>query len=302
MFKIRFAINALAVFVFTLGLASLAEASQQTFVSTSGNDNSATCGRANPCRTFNTTVSRTENGGEVIALDSGEYGTIVANRLVSVIAAPGVHAQITATSGDAINFSGMVGSIALRGLTIVNHGTALNGITSTSGGALYVENCVIDGFAGGAISFQQQQTAKLFVKDTIVRNNGQSTYAAIYINGGTVSIDHCRVENNGYGIVVDGGGKITISDSVVSGNVHNGVWSRELGYIYIENSVVTNNETGIGVGSGSVGGVAVVSNTSIVLNRYGVSIANGSIWSYGNNRLAGNGVDGSLDTWGVFLR
>src|SRR5262249_52148542 len=76
MFKIRFAINALAVFVFTLALASLAEASQQTFVSTSGNDNSATCGRANPCRTFNTTVSRTENGGEVIALDSGEYGTI----------------------------------------------------------------------------------------------------------------------------------------------------------------------------------------------------------------------------------
>ncbi len=117
-----------------------------------------------------------------------------------------------------------------------------------------------------------------------------------------MSIDHCRVENNGYGIVVDGGGKITISDSVVSGNVHNGVWSRELGYIYIENSIVTNNETGIGAGSGSMAGVVVVSNTTIVGNRYGVSIANGSIWSIGNNRLAGNGVDGSLDTFGVFLR
>lgn len=300
MFKIRFAINALAVFVFTLALASLAEASQQAFVSTSGNDNSATCGRANPCRTFNTAVSRTENGGEVIALDSGEYGTIVANRLVSVIAAPGVHAQITATSGDAINFSGMVGSIVLRGLTIVGRGTGMAGIRSTSGGALYVENCVIDGFAHAAIDFQQ--TAKLFVKDTIVRNNGQSIYAAIYINGGTVSIDHCRVEKNGYGIVVDGDGQITISDSVISGNVQTGLWARERGYIYIENSMVTNNETGIGVGSGTVGGVAVVSNTSIVLNRYGLSTAAGAIWSFGNNRLAGNGDDGSFENFGPVLK
>jgi hypothetical protein len=300
MFKIRFAINALAVFVFTLALASLAEAGQQAFVSTSGNDASATCARANQCRTFNTAVSRTENGGEVIALDSGEYGTIVANRLVSVIAAPGVHAQITATSGDAINFSGMVGSIVLRGLTIVGRGTGMAGIRSTSGGALYVENCLIDGFAHAAIDFQQ--TAKLFVKDTIVRNNGQSIYAAIYINGGTVSIDHCRVENNGYGIVVDGDGQITISDSVVSGNVQTGLWARERGYIYIENSMVTKNETGIGVGSGTVGGVAVVSNTSIVLNRYGLSTAAGSIWSFGNNRLAGNGEDGSFEIFGPVLK
>src|SRR5262249_1987465 len=86
-----------------LALASLAETSQQTFVSTSGIDASATCDQANPCRTFNTAVSRTENGGGVIALDSGEYGPIVANRFVSVIAAPGGQAQITSTSGDAIN-------------------------------------------------------------------------------------------------------------------------------------------------------------------------------------------------------
>src|SRR5262245_41971663 len=224
MFKIRFAINALAVLVFTLTLASLAEASQQTFVSTSGNDASATCDRANPCRTFQAAVWHTENGGEVIALDSGEYGRIDSDRPVSVIAAPGVHAQITATSGDAITFykfaSSIEGSIVLRGLTIVGHGAGRNGITSDLVRALYVENCVIDGFSGGAINSIE---SKIFVKDTIVRNNGQSSFAGIFINGGIVSIDHCSVENNGYGIVVDAG-RITIRDSVVSGNVHNGLW------------------------------------------------------------------------------
>jgi hypothetical protein len=303
MLKIRFAINALAVLVFTLALASLAEASQQTFVSTSGNDASATCDHANPCRTFNMAVLRTENGGEVIALDSGEYGPIVANRLVSVIAAPGVHAQITATSGDAINFSGMVGSIVLRGLTIVGHGTGANGITSTCGGALYVENCVIDGFAGGGINFQQ--IAKLFVKDTIVRNNGQSSFAGIYITlGATVSIDHCSVENNGYGIVIDGG-RITIRDSVVSGNVHNGFWARGLDWIgasNIENCMVTYNETGISTGNGSGTPLVYVSNTTITGNTYGVSIAKGSIYSFGNNRLAGNSSDGSFSLWGPGLK
>lgn len=311
MFKIRFAINALAMLVFTLALTSLAEASQQTlreqtFVSTSGNDANVTCDRANPCRTFNTAVWRTRDGGEVIALDSGEYGTIAAGRFVSVIAAPGVHAQITATSGDAIFFpvSNTIGTIVLRGLTIVGHGTGTNGITSTSLGALYVENCVIDGFTGGAINFQQT-FAKLFVKDTIVRNNGQSIHAGIYINGGTVSIDHCTVENNGYGIVIDGG-RITIRDSVVSGNVHNGFWARGpgnwWGASYIENCMVTYNETGISAGNGSSPATVLVSNTIITGNENGVSIANGSIWSYGNNRLDGNRDDGSFSFWGPGLK
>jgi hypothetical protein len=302
MFNIRFAINALAVLVFTLALASLAEASQQTFVSTSGNDASTTCDRGNPCRTFNTAVSRTENGGEVIALDSGEYGPIGTNRFVSVIAAPGVHAQITATSGDAINFSGWAGSIVLRGLTIVGHGTGANGITSTSGGALYVESCVIDGFAGGGINFQQE--AKLFVKDTIVRNNGQHIYAGIYITLGTVSIDHCSVENNGYGIVIDSG-QITIRDSVVSGNVSTGFWARGLDLIgasNIENCMVTYNGIGIGTGTGSGNPLVYVSNTTITGNYHGLWIAKGSIYSFGNNRLAGNSKDWSFSPGGPGLK
>jgi hypothetical protein len=304
MFKIRFAINALATLVFTLALASLAEASQQTFVSTSGNDDgSGTCDRYNPCRTFNMAVLHTENGGEVIALDSGEYGTFSTNRLVSVIAAPGVHAQITATSGDAINFSGPSGSIVLRGLTILGHGTGTNGITSFSLGTLYVENCVIDGFAGGAINFQQN--GKLFVKDTIVRNNGQSSFAGIYIAGGIVSIDHCTVENNGYGIVIDGG-RITIRDSVVSGNVRHGFWARGfnmMGASNIENCMVTDNGTGIGAGSGSRSVTVLVSNTTITGNTYGVGIADGcSIFSFRNNRLDGNQIDGSFSLGGPGLK
>jgi hypothetical protein len=307
MFKIRFAINALAVLVFTLALASLAEASQQTFVSTSGSDDSGTCERATPCRTFNTAALRTGKGGEVIALDSGEYGTIVSDRKVSFIAAPGVHAQITATSGDAITLSGtqltsVTDSIVLRGLTILGHGTGANGITSTSGGELYVENCVIDGF-NGAINFQQ--SAKLFVKDTIVRNNGQLSYAGIYIKLGTVLIDHCSVENNGYGIVIDSG-NITIRDSVISGNLHTGFWARGvdlIGKSNIENCMVTNNGTGISTGNGYGTPLVYVSNTTITGNTYGVSIDKGSIYSFGNNRLYGNyGSDGSFSLWGPGLK
>src|SRR5262245_22201452 len=105
MFKFRFALKALAMLVFTLAMASLAEAYPQTFVSTSGNDASATCDRTNPCRTFNVAAQRTDAWGDIIALDSGEYGAFSITRSMSVTAAPGVLAQITAFSSDGISVS-----------------------------------------------------------------------------------------------------------------------------------------------------------------------------------------------------
>src|SRR5205809_911246 len=72
--------------------------------SINGNDANL-CSVNAPCRSFARAISQTNAGGEVIALDSGGYGSFTVDRGLTVMAAPGVYAGITATSTDAIVIS-----------------------------------------------------------------------------------------------------------------------------------------------------------------------------------------------------
>jgi hypothetical protein len=204
MHKVRFTLRALAVFCFTLTLTALSEAAPRVFVSASGNDANP-CSRNQPCRTFSKGMTVVDAGGEVIALDSGGYGPFTINKAVSVIAAPGVYAGITVTSGAAgiAIFPGATDVVVLRGLTLNGLGSAPFGIGFSSGAALHVESCVVNGFSDTGINVFAAGAANLFIKDTIVRNCVVGI--AIGSSSGTImaSIDHCRVENNslrGYSI------------------------------------------------------------------------------------------------------
>ena len=76
MHKLRMMLSYLSLWLLTLAFAPLAQAAtlpQRTFVSAErGNDNNS-CTIAAPCRSFNTAVNRVQPGGDVVALDSGEY-------------------------------------------------------------------------------------------------------------------------------------------------------------------------------------------------------------------------------------
>jgi hypothetical protein len=90
---------------------------------------------------------------------------------------------------------------------------------------------------------------QLFVKDSIFRGNG---IAGIYVTppSGTAqaSVDHCRLEQNGYGPISDGlfGGsaKVTIRDRAASGIAHYALIAQDGGQLNAEGCLVTNSGAG----------------------------------------------------------
>src|SRR5438309_7295416 len=99
-----------AVFYAALLFPVTANAQQnRTAVSINGLDTNP-CTVASPCRSFTAAMAQTNAGGEIIAVDSGGYGIFSVDRAVSVLAAPGVYAGVTATSGDAITINAGAGS------------------------------------------------------------------------------------------------------------------------------------------------------------------------------------------------
>jgi hypothetical protein len=164
-------------------------ANNRSAVSSTGLDTNP-CTVAAPCRSFGAAIAVTANGGEVIALDSAGYGPFTINQDVSVSGAPGIHAAITATSGNAISVTGGVNGVYIQNLFILGGGTGAGGISDTGAFRLRVSNCFIEGF----ISFGIQATiGVLLVDHTLVENDGTGIDFAD-TNGGAVdesSVNRC---------------------------------------------------------------------------------------------------------------
>src|SRR5437660_8646118 len=97
-------------------------------VAVTGSD-AATCTVPDPCRTFGVALSKTNSGGEVVALTSGGYGPFTIDRSATIIAAPGIYAALVATSGDAIVVnSGASGRVVIRGLYVYGMSSGRSGI------------------------------------------------------------------------------------------------------------------------------------------------------------------------------
>ena len=199
--------------------------SQRTFVATNGNDGNP-CSLALPCRSFARAITQTAGGGELIVLDSGGYGPVTINGSVSLIAAPGVYAGITATSGDAISVAAPGAIVVLKGLTINGQGNGGIGVNVQIAARLRIENCTISNMASNGV-LHAAPGAEVVVVDSIVRDNG-GTGIGVAADA-TIVLDRVRSEHN----VFDGfftsaktaGGEATatIADSVFEGNGGNGV-------------------------------------------------------------------------------
>jgi nitrous oxidase accessory protein NosD len=272
-----------------------------TFVAVAGSD-ANDCTFSTPCRTFAGAVPNTAPGGEITALDSGEYGAVTIDKALTLQAAPGAHVSLgdgRSTSAVTIN-AGASDVIVLRHLHISRSGSTQRGIEFNSGGtagALHIESCVVTGFPDAGIRFYADNGCdangcrKLFVKDTIARNNGKG----IHFFGGFASLDHCRIQDNATGVHIEMQSRVTIRDSVVTGNSGYGLRSEVLADTTVENCKVSHNGTGIKAASGGFFiGRFYVSNTLIVGNSTGLAPSGGRIISFGNNQLAHNSTNGAF--------
>lgn len=228
---VQSALRLLFTFIATLLFTTAASAIPQTFVSSSGNDDNR-CERLAPCRTFAGALAKTDARGEVVVLDSGEYGAFSLDKAVRITSV-GVYAGVQVPKYDSPQITIRVPKTevtVLKGLTITGGGYASTGITHDGSGLLLVEDCTISGFDAFGIWITRE--AQLYVKDTVIRNNnyigiysfpgytptGMSAYGTVIVR-----IDHSRIEQNaaaGLMFVTQDTAvmKVTIRDSVISNN------------------------------------------------------------------------------------
>jgi len=298
----------LITFVLLIACTSLAQAqATRTWVSGVGDDANP-CSRTAPCKTFAGAISKTATGGEINVLDPGGFGGVTITKSIT-ISSEGFEAGVLVSGTNAIIVNaGASAIVTLRGLDIEGLGTGLSGIRVLSVGTLHVEKCTIEGFRGSpALGIDVEPTAagteQIFIKDTIVRNNGTgSTGGGILFApaaGVTVkaSLDNVRAENNVFGIKSQDRSTVSISNSIASGNSFAGI-SAVLSGVSTANVVVsrsssTNNGSAGVLASGS-GAVVRITQVTTSGNANGLQVlTSGQIISAGDNFNNGNTTDGA---------
>ena len=311
--------------LFLLFCARAADAAPQTFVSNKGDDNNP-CSSASPCRTFAGALLKTDVGGEVAVLDSGEYGPFTVNYSMKITAV-GLYAGVTAFDWHAVHVKPSAGAfIALRGLTLTGWGSS-SGIVYDGPGAaragdpnepsatLHVENCTISGFKDAGIQFYGN--GSLLVKDTTVRNTAMSGIELHAPDGEKVraTIVNSRLEANYSALFAHSEDpiEVTVRDTVaadnkdvgfsaqysgvrmrlqgcVSSNQSKGVSSTYGARLSVEDCTLSNTKYGV---YAAEGGAVRLSNTTVTDNEVGIANlllfgTHGHVYTFGNNRVFGN--------------
>lgn len=264
----------------------------RTWVSGVGDDVNP-CSRTAPCKTFAGAISKTAVNGEINCLDPGGFGGVTITKSIT-ISSEGFEAGVLVSGTNGIIVSATATDVVvLRGLDIQGLGTGLDGIKVIGAlGALHVEKCTVDAFRGSngsgiEIAPTTAGTVQVFIKDTIVRDSGQGTGGGILFNPGagvTVkgSLDRVRMDNNIFGLKVQGASNVSVNDSIAAGNSAAGLSVAASGAVMtVERSVATHNGTGVVCVSGATGRLG---NTSITDNTAAVG-GNGTCSTFKNNDI-----------------
>jgi len=253
---------------------------QRTFVSAETGSDSNNCSRTAPCRNFNAAILLTDAGGEVVALDSGGYGAMTIGQPIQIVAPPGVHAAITAFSGNAVTIDAPSSAVIVGGLTLIGAG-ATTGILVSNYGSLHIENVNVTGFTDRGLNVQAAGHVTLEASHFMRNGTGVS------ITSANATINNVLSEKNTGSGFATSSAKIVITNSRAVGNGGHG-FSCAAGTMMLESSVAAHQTTFDRAGLiASAGCVARLSNC-ILINNYNAiqNYANGAtIKTRGNNTI-----------------
>jgi hypothetical protein len=263
------------------------------------------CTPASPCRSFGVAMAATAAGGEIIALDSGGYGPFTINQAVTISGAPGVHAAITATSGNGIFINAASSdTVILRNLVLIGGG-ALYGIDALDAGEVDILNCLARGFNGYGIYCNTSAALTLLIDNTGVFDSSGGIYLAGDGTGASfvsATVSNSAVQSNGEGVYSDYSTRLVLTHSTVTGSGDVGVLITSTSNTglsasaTVEGCTIAHNGTAVFVGAAGANNSATVtlSQNMLAFNANGVTEAGaGLAYSFGNNRFAGNSSDGA---------
>jgi hypothetical protein len=264
---------ALGGFLSLTAASSFAQATR-TWVSGVGDDANP-CSRTAPCKTFAGAIAKTVAGGEVDVLDPGGFGALTITKSISIEAVGVVAGVLVAgTNGITVN-AGATDTVVLRGLTFQGLTGALSGVNFISGGALYIQDCTINDFQTGINVVPASGQTRVFINNTIVRNNLSNGLLFSASGSATISatLNGVTTENNGAaGVAAD---SVALAPVVIS----------------MESSTSSGNV--VGILSQGPGAKINLSNVTVFDNATGLSPLLSSIVSLGNNKIMDNGTNGS---------
>jgi hypothetical protein len=249
--------------------ASASAQATRTWVSGVGDDANP-CSRTAPCKTFAGAISKTAAGGIINCIDPGGFGALTINKSIEIDCL-NVKAGVLAAGTNGINVNAAGITVVLRGLSIEGVGSGLVGVNILQADVVHIEKCTIRGFrSGSATGVRVSTTASspdVFITDTDITENGGVSGGGIISasTGGVafVTLSNTRVLNNKFGVANNFNSRMRISRSLFAGN-----------------------ETAVEADGGAT---VTLSDTDVQLNTTGLM---GTIISFGNNRIAGNGFDG----------
>ncbi len=322
MSKVRFTLNILAVTVFTLTVASMAQAqATRTWVSGVGDDVNP-CSRTAPCKTYAGAISKTAVHGEISTLDPGGFGAVTITKSITIEGTQGQgYGSIlhSGTIGISIPFDSFAAagesqkSVRLRNLNINGSGgsggdasSGSRGIRITGSAAnteVFVEDCILDGArqaaTGRGIEDNRSGGGFLSVSRTTIRNmSGSGISTLTTTNGLKMVINDSQFLNNANGIAVGDHVRLSVYNSNISGNSGSGIFGENNSgglttEINVDHCVVTHNGTGFNASTATT--IIRVSNTTAVNNNTLFSAAGGgTVLSYGNNQSAGAAFGGPV--------
>lgn len=282
-----------------------AQAAPRAYVASDGNDARANsgCPLAGPCRSFQAAHNAVDSGGEIVALDTADYGPVTIGKSVSILGGSGFVAGIVVAAGNGVTIAKPGLAVVLRNLTITGAG-GVHGVAMTAGDSLTLENCVISQASSDGVAVSGVADARIV--DSLLRGNGG--HGASFLDVARGHVVNSRFMGNGAsGLVVHTAGNLaastTVNDSLASGNAIDGFALR-----------VTNGRTWMGLvratasnngGSGfrnerllvlplatmSVGGSTATGNAAGFNNSLSRFDAPPHFESLGNNIVRGNAAD-----------
>jgi hypothetical protein len=289
--KIALSLAVLAAILLTTLYAAPAHAQVWAWVSHNGSDSNP-CTAASPCLTIAHALTLPDNsGGEVSCLDAGAFDTFTITFSVTIdcsetMATDSISLISSVHCNDAIAINAPGSVVTLRGLHLNGlsaTGCTLNGIIIHAAAAVFIENCVIEGFPlKGILDERTSGLTRLAIKNTIVRNNASAGIVAAAAAKNSVVLENVHSVGNTYGLAVATGNNVVIDHSVMSENSVAGIEADPGAQVFVDTTRISHNAS---YGIYALGSVTIA-NSDIAFNN---SSINGSTLSFGNNRLVGNG-------------
>jgi hypothetical protein len=237
-------------------------------------------------------------------MDSGGFGGLTITKSITIDGSAGVGGVLVPGNGIVVN-AGPNDVVVLKGLIIDGGRSGAIGIQLIQASSVVIEDCQVFSFTTRNISVEPAASPMLvYISNTRVHNSLSN--GIVVAPGGEfpslVTLNKVEIMNNvNYGLSAAPIAFVMARDSIISGNGSTNSLSNiraDDAWVHLDNVTVTGGNLGILAVDNSY---VAVNNSTISMNITGLIEDGGTIYSFGNNRLVGNGTDGTFST-GVSLQ